>query len=451
MTSDNPALTLVVTTASPGLAWTCLLASGLDPYEAAVITRPGAAVGSLDGDLGRELAVLTGMMKATQIAVVAHRQDPVYGTPLPPAPGRPPGTGSFPGLADDAVQTVRGAVERLSDAWQVPKGTVVSGIVVQGDGTADNVALEIARGGRKPTKDDSAKIRVQGREIGWDDLGADLDRALATDDLPSLDASLMESLPDKPAAPPSTTEILGGAEITTGPISHGGESSLGPTGLGGKLTTGPSTVGDAAGPLASSGPIGSGHSTDAYGPHALDQEVGGPLSRTEEHHTRRSTGAAKLGAGEIPAPREPSTSPPPPAPAPAPVRVEPIEAEVITAAPIETRAEPDPIDEWFARDTRRKTDQSSKPATLQHRLEEAASILDRFVDTHCEGHDLFRQTVRLHQAGASPGAVMRGMQTMVRELAVDLPDVRAAFGTLEMAQAILSKDEMKLVLRRILF
>ncbi len=450
MSSDSP--TLVLTTTSPGLAWTCLLASGVDPYEAAVITRPGAAVGSLDGELGRELAVLTGMMKATQIAVVAHRQDPVYGAPLPPEPGRPPGTGSYPGLGGSAVETVRGAVERLTDSWQVPKGTVVSGIVVEGDGSADNVALEIARGGREPTPDDGMKIRVKGREIGWDDLGADLDRALATDDLPSLDVSLMESLPDQhagtPSGTPSTSEILGGAEIIAGPISHGGEVSLGPTGLGGKLTAGPSSVGDASGPLASCGPIGSGHSADAYGPHSLDQEVDGPLSRAEEHHAQRSTGAAKLGAGEIPAAREPS--PRPPAPASAPARVEPIEAEPISVAPIETRQEPDLIDEWFARDTRRKTDQPSKPATLQHRLEEAAQILDRFVDTHCEGHDQFKQTVRLHQAGASPGAVMRGLQAMVRELAGDHPDVRAAFGTLEMAQAVLSKDEMKLVLRRIL-
>lgn len=418
MTSDSPASTLVLTTASPGLAWVCIHAAGVDPYEAGVITRPGAAVGSLDGDLGRELAVLTGMTAVTQIAVVAHRDDPVYGAPLPPEPGRPPGTGSLPGLADNAVQTVRNAVQLLIDAWQVPKGTVVSGIVVEGDGTADSVVLEIARGGRKPTAEDDVTIRVQGREVGWDDLGVDLDHALATDDLPPLDAALMEPLPGAGATATSTDEILGGAEIITGPVSPSGDVSLGPTGLGGKLTAGPSSIGESSGPLNSSGAIGSGHSTDAYGPHSLDSEIDGPLSRREEHHDQRAATAA----------------------------------EVFTVEPIQTGADPDLLEAWFQRDTRRKEPrETEKPATLQHRLEEAAEILSRFVDTRCDGHDQFKQTVRLHQAGASPDAVMRGLLVMVRDLGGDQPDVRAAFGTLEMAQALLSKDEMRLVLKRILF
>lgn len=450
MPLDAAAPTLVLTTASPGLAWECLRAAQIDPYGAALITTPGVAVASFAGELGRELAVVTALMDGFQVAVVGHGDDPVFSAPLPPEPGRPPGTGQIAGLAGDPEQTVLATVRKLLDCWLIPRGTVVSGIVVETGGGASQVALEIARGGREPANEDGATIRVRGREIGWDDLGADLDHDLETPDVQLLEEAMMEPLSDGAARPVDPAAVLQGDEGSGGPLSAGGRVSLGAASLGGKLTTspatvvgaiasGPTTIGgaDGSGPLSSSGPIGSGHSEQGTGP----QELGHgdeALSREDRHRTERSTGAAHLGSTELPTARPAHHGQ-----TPTPEKPEPIKT---------TSPDIDLLDQWFESEKNKPTRRadSVRANTLQTRLEDAAITLDEFIDGRCLDHGQCKETRRLLQAGASPGAVMRSLLNLVREFGHDRPDVHAAYSTLEMAQSLLSKEEMRLVLRRIL-
>ncbi len=466
MTLDAAAPTLVLTTASPGLAWECLRAAGVDPYEAALITSPGVAVAGFDGEFGRELAVITSFMKGFQVAVVGHCDDPVFGAPLPPEPGRPPGTGTFPGLGRDAQSTVLATVNKLLDCWMIPRGTVVSGLVIEDDGNASQVALEIARGGRKPASADGVTIRVQGREVGWDDIGVDIDRDLDNPDVHVLDEAMLEPLVEGAARPADPEAVLRGHETSSGPIDGGGQVSLGASSLGGKIGAGPSVLGgsgaiasgpgaiggaDGAGPLSRSGPIGSGHSENGSGPQKLGRGDDA-LSRKDRHRTERSQGAAQLGSTEIPAARAADHGKAP-APTPEAVAAEPIATEPIGTEPIEGPrvSEVDLLDQWFEKEKNApKTRAPEKPNTLQNRLEDAAVTLSEFIDGRCLGHGQCKETRRLLQAGASPGAVMRSLLTLVREFGHDRPDVHAAYSTLEMAQSLLSKEEMRLVLRRVL-
>ncbi|MDP7114457.1 MAG: hypothetical protein QGH45_20970, partial [Myxococcota bacterium] len=87
---------------------------------------------------------------------------------------------------------------------------------------------------------------------------------------------------------------------------------------------------------------------------------------------------------------------------------------------------------------------------LDERIRQSTAILARFVHEHCQHHPLRRDMKHLLRTGASPEAVMRNMFALVRDLGRDLPEVRAGFGTLEMAQSLVDRATHQALLRTII-
>jgi hypothetical protein len=79
---------------------------------------------------------------------------------------------------------------------------------------------------------------------------------------------------------------------------------------------------------------------------------------------------------------------------------------------------------------------------VEERIAAAVDILHRFLIRRCKTHSLTRDMRRLHRAGAGPEPIMEELLTLVRQQANDVPEVRAAFGTIEMARTVLTRGQM---------
>jgi len=473
----------VLTTSSPGLTWLCVLGAELDLEEAAVLTSPGAAVGDLGGDLGRQLSAAQVLCESPQVSVVGHRLDPVYewASSLPPPPGttasRPP---RIPGLAENALRTVRASVHALARSGLLHKGTVVLGTVVEGDGSAENVALEIAEERRtERSGDDEVKINAGGRKIGWQELGTELEQGGIRDihELDKLDIAAVDERPDDVATALSTGEATGAADsggaihtgpaevagaLASGPISGAGPLGTGSSALayvggrdrGGSITLGVRTHGgmadvgssiQGANPLGAAIEAGVATLSDQVASQAVSHALGDvdgavSLGRIADEGDHAGIELLAADSAEIPV-----------------LQLEDIDP--VSAPAIEVDADDSLFEAWLdkeqAADDRGRHNQprpsppQSKEASLQQRLGEAAETLHLFLDTRCKRHSLTRDTGRMLRAGATPAPIMRNLLALVREHGHDLPAVRAAYGTLEMAQSLLSRDEMTTVLKKI--
>jgi len=437
MSNDATPSAIALTTSSPGLTWVCVHAAGIDPYAAAVITTVGAAVGEPD-EVATGLRVAFQQTGSRQLAVIGHRDDPIYATAagLASPPGARSEAPTVPdGLEGGALATIRRTVGLLCNCWCVPRGTVVTGIAVEGDGSAEDVVLEIAKGGRPPEAEPAVTVRTAGgRRESLDSLATELDSLEpAAAILPPSAVDAPAAGHEPPAVEPSTAsgEISSGAapggdEIVSGALDIGGEIATGPLGTGGGVRSGPVDIG---GPAGVSGAISLGR-RGSSGPLASTPPV--ESSTTSQHGAIRSDAVGQTGA---------------------------IESDALSTA---LTAETDdavgddgdhyPSDLWLDPEPSAPppspTD-SSDDGSIHERLENAADTLGEFLDLRCKRDSRRRDAVRMLKAGASPDPLLRALQVLVRENGNDLSAVRDAYGTLDMAQSLLSKEEMLAVLRRV--
>jgi len=445
MSSDPPAPNVVLTTSSPGLAWLCVHGAGLDPWADALITTPGGGVGDLDGETGQSLQIAMQQTGARQIHVLGHRDDPVYVTAagLAAPPGARREAAIVPaGLESSAVATVRRAVAMLARSWRIAKGTVITGIVVEGDGSADNVALEIAAGGRRPGDEPAVTVRTAGgREESLESLKVDLDDLVVA--APTTDTDLLSPSPtmgasplDEPTSPPpanrASSEITsgaapGGEEIVSGPLAIAGDIASGPLGSGGGVQF---------------GPIDTGGTGSAPGALSLGRRgTSGPVAVSDNIDSGAVDLAGAIRSGAIGESGAMASA---------------VVSSALSHEVGDTNREP-VDDSWLSYEshTRSTAIEDARPdprqdSSLQDRLEKAASILGEFLDLRCKRHSSRRAMLRMLEAGANPDPLMRALQGLVREEGSDLSVVQASFSTLEMAQSMLSKDEMLAVIRRVL-
>ena len=440
MSNESQAPNVVLTTSSPGLAWACVHGAGVDPYVEALVTTPGVAIGDIDDGFGQSLQIAIQQTDARQIIVIGHRDDPIYATAagLAAPPGSRREAPIVPvGLESSAVATVRRTVGLLSKTWRVAKGTVITGIVVEGDGSADNVALEVAAGGRPPEAEPAVTVRTTGgRKESLESLATELTDLEITPsmELPARPLDILSSAGDEPpmatplAAPfeiPSGAATAGEADIS-GPLAVAGEISSGPLGSGGSVQSGPTDIG---GTGTEAGALSLGRSGTS-GPVATHGAV--------EAGTVSSTGAIRTGsfgqAGEF---------------------TSELLSSALTQVDADTPAEDGPVDDsWLVYKSHTRSTSSSDherhEGSLQARLEKAAIIIGEFLDLRCRHHPARRDMFRMLKAGASPDPLMRGLQSLVRDEGSDLPAVQESFSTLEMAQSLLSRDEMIAVIRHAL-
>lgn len=440
MSNESQAPNVVLTTSSPGLAWACVHGAGVDPYVEALITTPGVAIGDLDDGFGQALQIALQQTDARQIIVIGHRDDPIYATAagLAAPPGSKREAPIQPGgLEGSAVATVRRTVALLSRTWRVPKGTVITGIVVQGDGSADNAALEVASGGRPPRAEPAVTVRTSGgREESLESLATELTDLEITPsmELPPRPLDILSSTGHEASVVPSLATpleipsgaVTAGEDGLSGPLAIDGEIASGPLGSSGSVQSGPTDIGGSG---AEAGALSLGR-CGTSGPVATHGAV--------EAGTVSSTGAIRTGsfgeAGEL------SSE---------------LLSSALTQVDADTPTDIDPKDDsWLAYTSNTRStasvDESWADGSLQGRLEKAAILLGEFLDLRCRNHASRRDLLRMLKAGASPDPLMRGLQDLVRDEGSDLPAVQESFSTLEMAQSLLSRDEMLAVIRRTL-
>lgn len=522
----NPSqLSVVVTTSSPGFAWACLHAAGIDASRAAILTTPGASIGGLEDSLGRTLAAMVGLTQVQQILVLGHAADPVYRIGAEGLSERAERRGvrptragwgdtiPYPRLAKNADRTVGRSVQAIASASWLPPQVSVVGIVVAEDGSCGTVALEASGGtaNAEGRSGDAGPVEVvidpasqaepdrgtRKFDHSWlhdEPDSADEDGAPGTPDLFGR-ASGEATMGESPGGGP-----LGGAEVSTaGPVGASGPMTDGPTGGSGPLASGPTGGGgplesgptDGGGPLAMGSPANGGLWASGprrgEGPLAGEStSVGGPLvnAASDGPLSSASLGAAGI-AGLEQAGGGASTD------SPSALETLPVTSvESLTATPIEEGTapsgsgnvfdEPDLMDRWMAegasdagrrssaagslgerpRQARigasgslsaRRSSGSGRRADedLEGRLERSAAILAQFVRERCYQHSLRRDMKHLIRTGASPETVMRNLLALVRDLGDDLPEVRAAYGTLEMAQSAVDRRTLETLLRTI--
>jgi len=95
-------------------------------------------------------------------------------------------------------------------------------------------------------------------------------------------------------------------------------------------------------------------------------------------------------------------------------------------------------------------DGAVREATVQQRLVAATDTLHDFLQTRCPHHSLLRDMRRKHSGGTHPDAILDDLLGLVRLFADNDPRVRAAYGTLEMAQSVLNREQQLAVLWRVI-
>ena len=204
-----------------------------------------------------------------------------------------------------------------------------------------------------------------------------------------------------------------GGPLASGPATLGGALSSGPAALGGPLTTGEQSLDDGAAAGQSTGPVISGEAAafDPLPPSALEALTTTPVEEGTEskgdlfEELDLMDGWMKEGAATRPAPKRPRRS---------------------------------------------RGRKQGGGEELDQRIRQATGILARFVTEHCQHHPLRRDMKHLLRTGASPETVMRNLYALVKDLGGDMPEVRAAFGTLEMAQAMVDRATHQALLRTII-
>jgi len=478
--SGNPSqLSVVVTTSSPGFAWACLHAAGIDASRAAILTTPGASIGGLEDSLGRTLAAMIGLTRARQIVVLAHAADPVYRVGAEGLSERAERNGirparagwgdsiPYPRLAKNADRTVGRAVQAIANASWVPPQTSVVGIVVSEDGSADTVALEAAAA---HSTDDPRTQRDEPAAISLDSVLSQEPRT------PKLDHSWLSGDDDTGGGeadekvPPEVADLFGadarsaslGQSSSGGPVGSGEVPDAGPVGQSGPLASGPTGLGGplASGPTGLDGPLSSG-------PTGLD----GPLASGPVQGGRSSAAGPVGGGGPLvnaaaDGPLSSGSAGDAPIPDAAPQGTHLLESresaledlpvtsvESLGARPPKKPAVRPPatgaVTPGRTVSARRENSRRTAESDLEERLEQAAAVLARFVHERCYQHSLRRDMKHLIRTGASPETVMRNLLALVRDLAQDLPDVRAAYGTLEMARSTVDRRTLESLLRSI--
>ena len=404
MGDKNPII--VLTTCSPGLAQVCLAYAKVPVDDAVVLTTPGASIGDV-GTVGSTFAVALAMSRARQIRVLAYEDDPIYQmgdrglkAALQTSGIQPGASGQsqFPvaGLQANARQTVLHTLAELVLLDWIPDGLWVSGHVLQLDGQCVELG-RLQTGSRRPPE-----------------------------------AAIPQPRSSRPAtvAPPPMTSIPGeglvyeemgeqdsGEPVFTGPV--GGDSaspatSEGPVALGAFGSSGPVARSASGGPLGGGGPMEI-VSQIAGGPLEIVSEIdGGPL----ETGAPEVVGELQEGAADTLLTRLNSWTP----------RVE-VPLEAVAPPPV-----PEP----------------PREATVQQRLVSATDTLHDFLQERCPHHSMVRDMRRKHSGGTHPDAILDDLLELVRGFAEDDPKVRAAYGTLEMAQSILDREQQLAVLWRVI-
>ena len=478
----NPSqLSVVVTTSSPGFAWACLHAARIDASRAAVLTTPGASIGGLEDSLGRTLAAMFGLTQVQQIVVLAHAADPVYRIGAEGLSERAERRGCrptragwgdtipYPRLAKNAERTVGRAVLAIAGASWLPPQVSVVGIVISEDGSAGTVAVEIsggaAAGGERdrtgpvevavdPADLDEPDPQTKALDHSWlhdapvaspdgdapgsGDLfgsvtgAAVLGVSSVGEPGPDADSSRRGPLGADRPVPSGPTD--GAGPLATGPMGAAGPLTSGPGGGGGPLGAGPAHSGGPLtfGPRSGEGPLATGSA--AVGGPLVNAAIDGPLSGEPAGASEilGDEGAAGGGLGSSPSALEtlPVAS-----------------VESLASTPVEEGTAPSGDRKVSAR--RSSTSRRQADGDLAVRLERSAAILARFVRERCYQHSLRRDMKHLIRTGASPETVMRNLLALVRDLGDDLPEVRAAYGTLEMAQSAVDRRTLETLLRTI--
>ncbi len=493
--------TVVLTTSAPGVVWFALMTAGIEAHRAAIVTRPGAAIDAGDPSLARELAAALALTGSPQITVIGYAEDTVYElgarglvdlvreTGADPdcfAQGR---NAVLPGLERDVEATVRRTVRKLAAAAWLPPGLEVQGVVVRRDGSADTVTFAVvgeesvgetaepaARRAPPPPEPDPYEphpLRVPaGVEDGapWPDevrgMEGASDEAIAHER--EFEQAARDLFGGDTAGPvaadvPRSGVPRSGVPAASGPAASGpvasGPVASGPVASGPVATTGSSLGELEAGPLTSGAATlgGSSLGGGSLGGTALGETSSGRSALGESAFGAASAGAFSLDgpslldgtsgalstAGALDdvagAAREPI---PEPAAAPAPAAV--------------PEREDDSIDRWFQAAAARPATGEDRPVAspeegdLDARLTSSVQLLHHFLRSRSFQPPIDRDMRRLLSEGASPQAIMRHLQILVTQFTGDRSDVRAAFGTLEMAQAMLTRDDLLGLLRRIL-
>ena len=283
---------------------------------------------------------------------------------------------------------------------------------------------------------------------------------------------ILEPVPDAPVEVP----VRSADPAADGPAPLGGQGTGetaelgevqrgGPTGDGGPLPSGPVELGGpvASGPADLGGPVSSGPASLcgplAGGPVTLGGPIASGATALGEVHM---AGPANLAASDAAAPQSvfdalevaPVAS----------LQSVPVDVGTSTAS-TDGLGESAPEDDWLNKKPKKarraRIDPRPAPAPrsqrapargeeLDERIRQSTAILARFVHEHCQHHPLRRDMKHLLRTGASPETVMRNLFALVRDLGRDLPEVRAAFGTLEMAQSLVDRATHQALLRTII-
>ncbi len=527
MSGNSNPLSVVVTTSSPGFAWVCLRRAGIDTSRTAIVTTPGASIGTLDDSLGRALAAMVGLTGVTQVVVLGHEEDPVYRVGaeglsdrarkrgVDPTRGGWGDTIPFPRLAKNADRTIARAVQTLAGASWMPRGLSMVGIVISKDGSPETVALEVSAppaGGGGTRASSPAEVELEpaqpvpaeggmaGLDVDWsggtfgpdpagrhpaaggtEPLAGEVSPALADDALAGAGGPVDPGGPMEGGGPLAN----GGPMDGRGPLGGGGPVATGPTGGGGPLSYGSAGRGGLLGGATSGGPLSSGSSTPGSASVGGGMDVGGPVTSGalgSSAHPDGAGGASSLGLSDGPrtdlgANLSGSGLEALPVTAMESLTSTPVEEGVAPSGSGDLFDGPDLSERWKAQDSATADRQASRVAareepeptgtaarssrvsgraqppdesSLEARLERATQILKVFVQGRCEHHPLRRNMKHLLRTGASPETVMRNLINLVREQGQDLSQVRAAFGTLEMAQSLVDRRTLQALLRRII-
>ncbi len=400
---------IVLTTCSPGLAQVCLAFADVAVDEAVVLTTPGASLGRM-AEHGAALASSLALSRASQIRVLAYEDDPVYGLGArglkeeleacgidPAAFGSP--DFHIPGLRADARKTILNTVGELVRLHWMPGGLRISAHVVRVDGQCEMLGVQQTMSQRapEPTR-----------------RGAGPRRSPPTVPAPAP----MSSIPGEGYVFETLGEAESGQPHHTGPVQREGavpaESQgagvLGLFGTSGPIRSSRGAAGDGtgSGPLGGSGPVVISAEVQ-HGPIVTSGgSVAGALEEAHEDNLLAGKGPTEVAAEISLEPMDGMKSTPPPPPEP------------------------------------------PREATVQQRLVAATDTLHDFLLQRCPHHSLVRDMRRKHTSGKHPDAILDDLLELVREYAEDEPQVRAAYGTLEMAQSILDREQQLATLWRVI-
>lgn len=401
--------TIVLTTNAPGVAWFALVTAGIEASRAALVTRPGAAIDSGDVSLARELCAALALTGANQLVVIGYAEDTVYKLGARGLANLTRNSGGdlerfsvggesvLPGLRGDAAATVQRTVHKLAQAAWLPPGMVVMGVVVSRSGISDNVALEVVGGGGEAAPAEPERAPAPPAEDLEPHPLLSVEPTAAAAPWPANGGDLTPADPVGATAPPQEVPrpdpLAGGDSSSLGEIAESGPMPLGSSALGAVLLDG-------------SALDGSSQLTGASG--AL--ESGGALSNEP-----LPAPAAQPGAGGV-----------------------------------------SMLAQWFAEDHGSTLAEMDSPPVdtetgdVDARLAAAATLLHQFLRDREFQPPIDDDIRNLLREGASPEAIMRPLKILVTQFSGGHAEVRAAFGTLEMAQALLTREDLTAVLRRIL-